>query len=97
MISLTKLPDITKVIVEFKNQEELEKIILIFLSYGYFWIDKNSIYPELPKNFKGTHIALTKYDLRKHHLDKGYRICFTDKTANTSRIHIPYETFIERY
>lgn len=87
--------DITKIIVTCSNREELQKISLIFLSYGYYWRHKETIIPEL-FSFP-YHIILSQRNLDHHHLEKNYRIATCRKSLDEykSKEKLSFEQFIE--
>lgn len=91
---------IENIYLKIKTKEELEKISLIFQSYGFYWRNKDNIIPFDYKSHQIIYVILSQVNLSDHHHKAGYRLSFdTNDSYATSRNKslISVEDFIKNY
>lgn len=90
---------IEKTVVECSTQKDLLKVSLIFLSYGYYWRDKETITPHNIYGFP-VYVCISKNNLSNIHRQKNGRISISNSSDFSKQQKyeiISFNDFINTY
>lgn len=90
---------IKEIAVKCLDYEDISKVSLIFLSYGYYWRHEETIIPNTDNNFP-FYLCISNVNLNDIHREKNGRISLSETTDYANRNNltiISVKDFIDTY